>query len=172
MPRRMRGPSNTPSTSLPRERSLPRKEPSSRSCAPALPPDYSLGSPRPAFSPPTTLQMGEPEAARQAFCFSSSESSLTLRSGWGEHPQKPQEAGPDRSNISARLQHDLLTQVCHIHSHGFDVQKESINISICRVIGDTTSSLLQRTGPTSAIFQSSASLSIILNKDANGFPSW
>ncbi len=43
---------------------------------------------------------------------------------------------------------------------GFGVQKESINISLCRVIGDTPSSLLQRTGPTPAPFQSSASLSI------------
>ncbi len=33
MPRRMRDSSNTPSTSLPRERSLLRKDPSSRSCA-------------------------------------------------------------------------------------------------------------------------------------------
>ncbi len=40
------------------------------------------------------------------------------------------------------------------------------------MIGDTTSSLLQHTGPTPATFQSSASLSIILNKDANGFASW
>ncbi len=35
MPRRMRDSSNTPSTSLSRERSLPRKEPTSRSCAPS-----------------------------------------------------------------------------------------------------------------------------------------
>ncbi len=75
------------------------------------------------------------------------------------------------------------------------MQKESINISLfqCgiremhqalspkhpflrhqrpRVIGDTTGSLLRRTGPMPATFQSSASLSITLNKDANGSPSW
>ncbi len=40
------------------------------------------------------------------------------------------------------------------------------------VIGDTIGSLLQRTDPAPAIFQSSASLSIIPNKDARGFPSW
>ncbi len=32
--------------------------------------------------------------------------------------------------------------------------------------------LLQRTGPASATFQSSGSLSIISNKDVEGFPSW
>ncbi len=41
-----------------------------------------------------------------------------------------------------------------------------------RVIGDTLGSLLQCTGPTLATFQSSASLSILLNKDTKGFPSW
>ncbi len=41
-----------------------------------------------------------------------------------------------------------------------------------RVIGDTPGSLLKHTGPTPATFQSSALLSIILNKDANGSPSW
>ncbi len=56
-----------------------------------------------------TPQTGGSGAARQAFHFSSSESSLTLRSGRGECPQKPQEAGPDRSNVSAHLQHALLT---------------------------------------------------------------
>ncbi len=40
------------------------------------------------------------------------------------------------------------------------------------VIGDTIVYLLQRTGPAPATFQSSASLSIIPNKDARGFPSW
>ncbi len=118
MPRWMRDSSNTPSNSLPRE-------PSSRSCAPAL---YGLGSPRPAFSPPTTPQTGGPIAARQAFLFSSSKSSLTLRSGRGERPQKPQKAGPDRSNISACLQHAFLTQVCP--PQGFGLQKESINNSL------------------------------------------
>ncbi len=40
------------------------------------------------------------------------------------------------------------------------------------MIGDTIGFLLQRTGPAPATFQSSASLSIIPNKDARGFPSW
>ncbi len=44
MPRRMRDSSNTPSTSLPRECSLPRKEPSSRRCTPALPPTTVWGA--------------------------------------------------------------------------------------------------------------------------------
>ncbi len=39
-------------------------------------------------------------------------------------------------------------------------------------IGDTIGSLLQRMGPAPAFFQSSASLSIIPNKDAWDFPSW
>ncbi len=39
------------------------------------------------------------------------------------------------------------------------------------VLGDTVGSLLQRTDPVPAIFQSSTSLSIIANKDAEGFPS-
>ncbi len=50
MPRRMRDPSKTPSTSMSRERSLPRKEPTCRSCALALPP------------PPPRLRSGEPVA--------------------------------------------------------------------------------------------------------------
>ncbi len=40
------------------------------------------------------------------------------------------------------------------------------------MIRDTIGSLLQRTDPVPAIFQSSASLFIIPNKDARGFPSW
>ncbi len=40
------------------------------------------------------------------------------------------------------------------------------------VLGDTIGSLLQRTDPAPAIFQPSASLSNIPNKDARGFPSW
>ncbi len=40
------------------------------------------------------------------------------------------------------------------------------------VLGDTIGSLLQRTDPVPAIFQFSASLFIIPNKDAEGFPSW
>ncbi len=40
-----------------------------------------------------------------------------------------------------------------------------------RVIGNNPSSLIQRKVPTPATFQSSALLSIILNKDANGSPS-
>ncbi len=38
------------------------------------------------------------------------------------------------------------------------------------VLGDTVGSLLQRTDPVPAIFQSSTSLSINPNKDAEGFP--
>ncbi len=41
-----------------------------------------------------------------------------------------------------------------------------------RMLGDTIGSLLQRTDPVPTIFQSSASLSFIPNKDAGGFPSW
>ncbi len=117
MPRRMRDSSSTPSTSLPRERSLPRKEPTSRS----YDYDYGLGSPRPPFSPLTTPQTSGPEAARQAFCF-------TLRSGQREHPQKPQEARPDRSNVSACLQHALLTQVCTTHPQGFVHQHQPLSV--------------------------------------------
>ncbi len=40
------------------------------------------------------------------------------------------------------------------------------------VLGDTIGSLLQRTDPVPAIFQSSGSLSIIPNKYVGGFPSW
>ncbi len=44
MPRRMRDPSNTPSPSLSRERSLPRKESTGRSCAPSHPPTMVWGA--------------------------------------------------------------------------------------------------------------------------------
>ncbi len=40
------------------------------------------------------------------------------------------------------------------------------------VLGDTVGSLLERTDPVSATFQSSTSLSINPNKDTEGFPSW
>ncbi len=40
------------------------------------------------------------------------------------------------------------------------------------VLGDTAGSLLQRADPVPATFQSSTSLSINPNKDAEGFPSW
>ncbi len=40
------------------------------------------------------------------------------------------------------------------------------------VLGDTVGSLLQRTDPVPETFQSSTSLSINPNKDAEGFPSW
>ncbi len=40
------------------------------------------------------------------------------------------------------------------------------------MLGDTVGSLLQRTDPVPATCQSSTSLSIIPNKDAEGFPSW
>ncbi len=40
------------------------------------------------------------------------------------------------------------------------------------VLGDTVGSLLEHTDPVSATFQSSTSLSINPNKDAEGFPSW
>ncbi len=45
-------------------------------------------------------------------------------------------------------------------------------LSADHVLGDTIGSLLQCTDPAPAIFQPSASLSNIPNKDARGFPSW
>ncbi len=58
MLRRMRDHS-TPSSSLSREHSLPRKESTGRRCAPAHPPpDHGLGSPWPTISPPMTTQVG------------------------------------------------------------------------------------------------------------------
>ncbi len=89
-----------------------------------------LWSGDPAFFLPTTSQTGGPNAAQQTCRFSSSKLSLTLRLGRGERLQKPQETGPDCSNISAHLQHALLTQVCHTHPVGFGVQKETISISL------------------------------------------
>ncbi len=172
MPRRMRDSSNIPSTFLPRERSLPKKEPSSRNCAPALPPPLRSGEPAvglfptddPAdgwtWSSPTGLLLQllrvipDPQVRKMR---ASSETS-----GGRARPFKRFCPPPTRSPHSG-LPHPL---------DGFGVQKESINISLCRVIGDTPSSLLQRTGPTPAPFQSSASLSIIRNKDANGFALW
>ncbi len=127
MPRRMRDPQTL--SPCPESTPYQGRSPPAGAVPRLIPPDYGLGSPRLAFSPPTTPQTGGPEEGRQAYRFSSSESSLTLRSG-KECPQKPQEAGPDRSNVFARLQHALLTQVCHIHPQGFGVQKESSSISL------------------------------------------
>ncbi len=95
-----------------------------------IPPKYGLGRLRPTFFPPTTSQPGRPVATRHACHFSSSESSLTFKPGWGERLQT-QEARPDRSNLSARLQLALLTQVCHTHPVGFGVQKETISPFQC-----------------------------------------
>ncbi len=65
--------------------------------------------------------------AQQTRRFGSSESFLTLESGRGELLHR-YEARPDRKSVSARLKHALLTQICHIHSSRFGVQKESIII--------------------------------------------
>ncbi len=126
MPKRMRDHS-TPSSSLSREHSLPRKELSGRSCAPAHPPP----SPWPTVSSPTATQAGWPEAARQSCRFGSSEPFLTLRSGWGELFHR-WETRPDRQSVSVRLQHTLLTQICHTHPSGFGVQTESTSITLLR----------------------------------------
>ncbi len=110
MPRRITGtPQTPPPPPCPESAPYQGRSPPAGATPRLFPPNYGLGSPRPAFSPPMTPQTGGSGAARQAFHFSSSESSLTLRSGRGECPQKPQEAGPDRSNVSAHLQHALLT---------------------------------------------------------------
>ncbi len=89
--------------------------------------------------------------------------------------------------------HALLTQICHTHPSRFSVQRVRHHFSSVwqlgdalgfpplqsvllppadHVLGDTIGSLLQRTDPVPTIFQSSASLSFIPNKDAGGFPSW
>ncbi len=95
-----------------------------------------------------------------------------------------------RKSVSACLKHALLTQICHTHPSKFGVHHHFSSVwqlgdasgfppllSVLllpagHVLGDTVGSLLQRTDPVPTIFQSSTSLSIIPNKDAEGFPSW
>ncbi len=129
--------------------------------------------------------MGWPEAAQQTCRFGSSESFLTLESGWGELLHR-YEARPDRKSVSASLKHALLTQICHTTPQGLVCRKVQHNFSSVwqlgdalglpplpsvllppadHVLGDTIGSLLQRTDTVPAIFQSSASLSIIPKKD-------
>ncbi len=128
MPRRTRDHS-TPSSSLSREQSLPRKEPSSRSGAQAAhPPPTTVwgacGRPFPRQQPRRRVDLKRPSRPTGS---APPSQFLPFESGWGEL-RHHYEARPDRKSISARLKHALLTQICHTHPSRFGVQKESILI--------------------------------------------
>ncbi len=120
MPRRMRDPSNTTSPSLSRE---PRKEPTSRSCTPAHAPRPQSGEPATGLFPTDNPADGWSWSGPTGLPLQ------LLRVIPDPRLPKP-EAGPDQSNVSACLQHALLTEVCKTHPMGFGVQKESISISL------------------------------------------
>ncbi len=193
MPRRMRDHS-TPSSSLSREQSLPRKEPSSRSGAQATHPLPTTlwgarGRPFPRqrsrrrltrsgpADPPLRLLRVVPDprvGMRRA--------ASPLR---GEtRPQKricpPQTRSP-HSDLSrpplevwcAERVHPHFSSVWQLGDASSFPPLQAVPLPPAgHVLGDMVGSLLQRTDPVPAIFQSSTSLSIIPNKDAEGFPSW
>ncbi len=92
---------------------------------------------------------------------------------------------PQTRSPHSDLSHPPLEVWCteRVHHHfssvwqfgdalGFPPLQSVLLPPVDHVLGNTIGSLPQRTDPVPAIFQSSASLSIIPNKDARGFPSW
>ncbi len=189
MPRRMRDHS-TPSSSLSREHSLPRKESSGRSCAPVHPPPTMVWGARGRLFPhqrpcrrvdlkrPLRLLRVNPDPqVRMRRAFS------TLR---GETRPLKRICPPPTRSPHSDLSYPPLRVRCaeRVHQHHSSSVWQLGDASglpplpsiplppADHMIGDTLGYLLQRTGPSPATFQSSASLSFIPNKDAGGFPSW
>ncbi len=149
MPRRTRDHS-TPSSSLSREQSLPRKEPSG-------------GSGTQATHPPPTTVWG---ARGRSF-----PRQRPRRRGDLKRPNRPAaSAPPSRSWPSGRNEESRFTTT----RRGQTVKAylPASNELSSLVLGDTVGSLLQRMDPVPATCQSSTSLSINPNNDAEGFPSW
>ncbi len=193
MPRRMRDHS-TPSSSLSREQSLPRKKPSGRSCAPAHPPPTTVwgarGQPfphqrprrrvdlkrpvRPAASAPPSLP--DPQVGmRRAFSSLRDETRPLNRicPPPTRSPHSDLSYPPLRFRCAERVHQHHSSSVWQLGDASGLPPLPSIPLPPAdHVIGDTIVYLLQRTGPAPATFQSSALLSIIPNKDARGFPSW
>ncbi len=149
MPRRTRDHS-TPSSSLSREQSLPRKEPSG-------------GSGRPGYAPPPTTVWG---ARGRSF-----PRQRPRRRGDLKRPNRPAaSAPPSRSWPSGRNEESRFTTT----RRGQTVKAYLPAIKralLARIRGHSRFSL-QRTDPVPATCQSSTSLSINPNNDAEGFPSW
>ncbi len=192
MPRRTRDHS-TPSSFLSREQSLPRKEPSGRSGTQAVhPPPTTVwgahGRPFPRQRPRRGVDLKRPNrpaaSAPPSRSWPSSrdeESRFTAtRRGQTAKAYLP------TSNALSSLRSVTTTPrglVCRTSSSSFFLglavggrvrlsPSTVIFPPVGHVLGDTAGSLLQRADPVPATFQSSTSLSINLNKDAEGFPSW
>ncbi len=190
MPRRSRDYS-TPSSSVSREQSFPRKEPSSGGAQATRP------------SPTTVWGAGLFPANNHASGLTwSGPTSLPLRLIWvvpdlrvgrrraisplrGEvRPRKrfcPPRTRSPHLNLSQPPFEAWCADLVHPHFYsGWQLGDASVfpplqlvhSPPAGRMLGDTAVSLLQCTEPVPATRQSSTSLSIILNKDAEGFPSW
>ncbi len=190
MPRRMRDPQTL--SPCPESTPYQGRSPSAEAAPRLIPPDYGLGSPRLAFSPPTTPQTGGPEAGRQAYRFSSSESSLTLRSGkesvlrnLRRQGQTVQTFLPTSNTLSSLRSvtptpRGLVCRKSPAASASFSVAfRRRIKLSPPTTCSFAASGPLDRRpsqfsytacGPHAGQF--SASLSIILNKADYGFPLW
>ncbi len=166
MPRRLRDYS-TPS-SLSREQSLPRKEPSGGSGAQA------------AHPPPTTVW----GARGRSFPRQRPRRRVSPPRGKAR-PQKricPPQTRSLRSNLSqppppeawcAERVHLHFSSVWQLRDAFVFPPLQSVFLPPAgHVLGDTVGSLLQRTDPVPVTCQSSTSLSINPNKDAEGFSSW
>ncbi len=189
MPRRMRDHS-TPSSSLSREQSLPRKEPSGRSGAQAAhPPPTTVwgarGRPfprqwprrrvdlkrpsRPAASAPPSRSW--PSSRDEESCVTTTRRDQTAKAYQTCSPHSDLSHPPLEVWCAERVHHNFSSVWQLGDTSGFPPLQSVLLPPAGHVLGDTVSSLLQRTDPVPAIFQSSTSVSIIPNKDAEGFPS-
>ncbi len=189
MPRRMRDHS-TPSSSLSREHSLPRKESSGRSCAPVHPPPTMVWGARGRLFPhqrpcrrvdlkrPLRLLRVNPDPQvrmRRAFSTLRGETRPLKRicPPPTRSPHSDLSYPPLRVRCAERVHQHHSSSVWQLRDASGLTPLPSIPLPPAdHMIGDTLGYLLQRTGPSPATFQSSASLSFIPNKDAGGFPSW
>ncbi len=188
MPRRTRDHS-TPSSSLSREQSLPRKEPSDRSGTQAAHPPPTMAGPSLASDHADGLTWSGPTGLPLRLCRVVPDLRVGMRRDAspprGEtRPQKriclPQTRSP-HSNLSqppleawcAERVHPHFSSVWQLGDAFVFPPLQSVLLPPAgHVLGDTVGSLLQRTDPVPATCQSSTSLSINPNKDAEGFPSW
>ncbi len=193
MPRRTINHS-TPSSSLSREQCLPRKEPSGRSGAQAAhPPPTTVwgarGRPFPRQRPRRWVDLKRPNRPAASAPPSHSRPSSRNEESRFTATRRGQNAKAylPASNVLSSLRSVTTTPrglVCRTSSPSFFLGLAvggRIRLSPLQsvllppaghMLGDTVGSLLQRTDPVPATFQSSTSLSINLNKDAKGFPSW
>ncbi len=192
-PRRTRDHS-TPSSSLSREQSLPRKEPSGGGGAQAThPPPTTVWGARgrsfPRQRPRRRVDLKRPNRPAASVPPSRSwpsgrnEESRFTTTRRGQTAKAYLPASNALSSLKSVTTHLEAWCAERVHPHFSSVWQlgdafvfpplQSVLLPPAgHVLGDTVGSLLQRTDPVPATCQSSTSLSINPNKDAGGFPWW